>query len=476
MPHARPSFRRPIRQTTSALALIAAAGMMHACGDDDAKQAVRTANIQFESIAIGDENFRIDDALSEYKEIEALVSEHAGSETGYNEAAAVSLAQSRIGQAAHAAQELARAEADAGRRVRVIRATLSEYLTLSAIAEAASIYDPAADLAELDRLIAIRQSDASRYSEQKSEIDNQIADLEAKVAVLRARAIAERRQAGEIKLSMIDVSAQRAAELAADAREFTLRADQFDLEADRIMGRVGQLKPTAAEISLNTTNANNQITMLEVSKDEARERARASREDASQARAAAASTRDRLAEIAGEYRGFRQGTVSRLTDQVTSLLGRAQSDLRQASGSLKNTAAATEASANEALGAAWSRRATGHADAAAIYQSLADAGVPGEFGSLAEQARSDMENALEQSRQAFANAARALRRISVRGDARDRLEQAALRLDRLGGNAPEPEFSEDFQEEDFGDDMIDESQDDVSGDDPIDDEQPEDDG
>ncbi len=454
MPQERPTAPRTMSRPLVAC-LVAAVGMMHACGDDEARQAVRTASIQFDSIAAGDENYRIDEALSGYKEIEALVSEHAGDASGYNQAAAVSLAQAKLGQAAHAAQELARAEADAGRRVRVLRATLSEYLTLSAIAEAASVYDPAEDLTELDRLIAIREADADRYAQQKSEIDNQIADLEAKVAVLRTKAVAERRQAGEIELSMIDVSAQRAAELAADAREFTLRADQHDLEADRIMGRVGQLKPSAAEISLNATNAANQIAMLERSKGEANERARASQEDASKARAAAASARDRLAGLANEYQDYRTGEIARMSGQVTGLLNRANTDLNQARDALKNTAEATRSSVKEALGSAWSRRATGHADAAAIFQSLADAGVPGGFAALAEQARADTDESLESSKRAFADAARALRQIRVSGDARDRLEQAALRLDRLGGNEPEPEFSEEFQEEDLGEESTD---------------------
>lgn len=454
MPNARPSALNRVTRATAVAAILAAAGMMHACGDNAAQDAVRTANIQFESIASGDVNYRMDQALEEYKEIESTVAQHAGDGSGYAEAAAVSLAQSKLGQAAHAAQVVARAESDAGRKVRVLRATLSEYLTLSAIAEAASIYDPASDLAELSGIIELRQNDADRYAQQKNEIDNQIADLEAKVAALRARAIAERRQSGEIKLSMIDVSAQRAAELAADAREFTLRADQYDLEADRIMGRVGQLRPTAAEISLNATNAASQIAMLERSKNEASERARASQQDAAEVRASAETARARLMSLAGAFREFREGTIGRETDQIVRLLNDAERDLSPARQSLKTSAEATRSSINEALGAAWSRRATGHADAAAIFQSLADAGVSSEFASLAQEARAAMDESLDSSAQAFAAAARALRNIRVSGDARDRLEQAALRLDRLGGNNPEPDFSEEFEEDDF-DDMSD---------------------
>jgi DNA-binding transcriptional MerR regulator len=476
MPHARPSARRTLTRSIAAASLIAAVGMMHACGQDEAQAAVRTANIQFEAIAAGDVNFRMDDVLAEYQDIESGVSEHAGAGTGYAEAAAVSLAQSKLGQAAHAAQESARAHSDAIRRVRVIRATLSEYLTLSAIAQAASLYNPDEDLAELRDITQLRQADADRYQAQKNEIDNQIADLEAKIAALRARAIAERHQAGNIKLSMTDVSAQRAAELAADAREFTLRADQYDLEADRISGRVGQLRPTAAEIALNAENAASQITMLQRSMDEATERARSSQQDASEARAAAAGARDRLANLANEFRNFHAETVETLGDKVTRLLRAAESDLSPARESLKVSAAATKASIKEALGSAHSRSATGHADAAAIYQSLADAGVPGDFARLAQESRAAMDESLTASGEAFAAAAAALRSIRVSGDARDRLEQAALRLDRLGGNEPDAEFSQDAEFDDLErmQDMGDEGTE--PGTEPGDEPTPEDDG
>jgi len=468
MPHARPALHHSIARPVIAASLLAGVGLLQGCGDDETKAAVRSANIQFESIAAGDENFRMDDALTEYRAIETDIGAYAGDGSGYAEAAAVSLAQAKLGQAAHAAQLSAHAETDALRRVRLLRATLSEYLTLSAIAEAAALYDPAEDLAELRRIAQLRQADATRYNEQKSEIDNEIADLEAKIAALRARAVAQRRQAGEIELSMIDVSAQRAAELAADAREYTLRADNYDLEADRISGRVGQLRPTAAEIALNAGNAASQIAMLENSQREATERARASQQDASEARAAAAGARDRLVSLAGEFRNFRADTIENGTNKITRLLGAADSDLRPANQSLKINAAATRASIKEALGSAWTRRANGHADAAAIYESLADAGIPGEFARLAEESRVAMDEAMTNSNEAFASAARALRSIRVNGDARDKLEQAALRLDRLGGTEPEPEFSEDF-EDDSVDDMSDDMNDGDGDEDPTDD-------
>ncbi|MFK7884223.1 MAG: hypothetical protein AB8F26_08600 [Phycisphaerales bacterium] len=449
----------------AAVALLTAAGTITGCGEDkQAEQAVTTANQMFQTVASGDENAFMAEAVTTYNNIEGLVGEYAGDSTGYAEAAAVSLAQAKLGLASNAAQEAAAIEGQAIQHIRIIRANLSEYMVLSAIAEAASIYDPAEDIAALNTLVETRREDSARYTEQKAEIDNRIGDLDAKIAVLRARAIAERQKAGTIELSMINVSAQEAAELAADVREHTLSADQFDFEGDRIAGVVGQLRPTAAEIALNTQNAMDQITLLENSLDEVRERARASQQDAAQAREAATEARARIAKLGEEFRSFRSDEVSAKSNAVTRFIREAEQALRDANQALRVSASATKASAKAALGSAESSRATGHAEAAAIFRSLDEAGIPGGFGSDAETARNDYAESITASQEAFGAAANALRSMRVTGDARDRIDQAAARFDALAGIEPEPDFTqepeEDFEEEVTDDPMDDEARDD----------------
>lgn len=431
-------FARPL----AIAAVVASAGMLSACGDDPAEQAVYNASHMFQSVAAGDENAFMAEALTAYKEIGAEVSPYAGSETGFAEAAAVTLAQSKLGEASYAAQEAARAEAQAMHRVRVLRAGVSEYMVLDAIARAASVYDPAEDLSALEALVDTRAEDAARYAAQQREIDGEIAQHEAKIADFRSRANAERQKAGAIELRMTDVSAQEAANLAAEVREHTLRADQFDFEGDRIAGVVGQLRPTAAEIALNAKNAQDQIKLLERSLDEVRERARASQEDAAQARQAAGVARDRLAKLGSEFRDFRSDEVASKSNTVTRLISDAKSKLSDAKNALQVSAKATEASAAAGLGSAMSRRASGHAEAAAIFRTLDDVGIPGGFGSDAETARTDRDDALAQAQDAFGQAANALRSMRVTGDAKDRLNQAADRFDALAGIEPEPDFSE----------------------------------
>lgn len=448
---------------TLIVALLAAAGALSACNRDDAaRTAVREGGTDFQTVAVGDPNAFRDTALKTYQAIASRAEDYAGTGNGYAEGAAITVAQARLGEAALAARDAAKAEISATQRIRVIRAALGEWTTLSALAQAASTFNPSVDLADLDKLVAIRQQDAERYAAEKARVDAQVSDLEGKIDALHAKAADERRQAGELELQMTGVSATRAAEIAADVREHTLRADQHELEATRLSGRVGQLRPTAAEIALNVGKANAQITLLRKSQDELRDRARASEADAAEARAAATQARSRLGKLASDLAEFRAGEVASTADKVTSVLRQAETANREASAVLQNSANATRAAIQEALGAAWSRRATGHAEAAAIFDALSAAKVWDNADEQAKAERAAADEALTATNEAYRAAAGALRQIRVTGDARDKLEAAATRLDRLAGVEPEPEYSEPAADEDTGsmDDTGDEYQDD----------------
>lgn len=444
----------PTKTTSRPLAIAALTALvgLAACGDEkDAREAFHQANIEFQSAATGDEIAHRDHAAAAYNRITQLVQDHAGDGSGYAEAAAVSLAQARLGEASQAAIEAGRVESQAIRQARVIRANLSEYLSLSAIAQAASVFDPAADIAELDRLLDLRRDDAAHYAAEKQQIENQIADLDAQIAALRAKADAERRKAGEIELSMTGVSAQRAAELAAEAREHTLRADQYQLEAVRLDGRVGQLRPTAAEIDLKVGNAASQIAMLERSQEELRERARASQEDAAEARAAARAARDRLTQLGESLRDFRQSEVRTKSDAIFAKLRQAEQALSDARGPLAGSASATRAAIKEATAAAHSAAAAGHTEAAAAFAALAAAGVPGGFDQDADSANAEAIQASDEAKSAFRDAASALRSMRATGEAGDKVEQAAVRFEALAGieqEEPADDMSYDSSSED----------------------------
>lgn len=432
------------------LAILLASGALIGCGENDSsREAVRKAGHQFTSVASGDAGAFPEVTTQAYSNIVSGLTPYAGDENGYTEAAAVSLAQAHLGQAAQAGRAAARAEADALRMTRGIQGALSEFLTLGAIAQAAGEFDPATDLSEIDRLIEQRRADAAEYRQRKAEIDEQIASMETRIADLRGRANAEREQAGRLGLRIPSVNAQEAAEIAAEVREFTLRADQFDFEATRIQGRVGQLRPTSAEIDLNVGKAQAQIDLLEDSQRELRARLQAAQQDAAEARAAAAQARERLGRLVQELAAFRESDVASKAARVESLVGQAQAALRDAGPVLASSVSMTRASIQELIGSAKARSAAGHRHAAEIYEALADAGVPGPLAENAREARAAAAEAETAAKQAYRAAADALRGLRAKGDAADRVADAAERLDRLAGVEPESEaeFDPEFDPE-----------------------------
>lgn len=432
MPHA-------ISSRLSLLAILLAAGTITGCDNaDGSRQAVRQAGHEFTSVASGDANSFPDVTAATYSSIVTGLAPYTDGDNGYSEAAAVSTAQAHLGQAAQAAQETARAESDAIRKGRTIQGALSEFLTLDSIARAAGDFDPATDLSEIGTLIRERRADAEGYRQQKTEVDQQITSMEARIADLRARANAERDEAGRLGLRIPSVNAQQAADIAAEVREFTLRADQLDFEATRLQGRVGQLRPTAAEIGLNVGKAQAQIDLLESSQRELRTRLQSAQQDAAEARSAASKARDRLTALAAELAEFREREVAARASRAEALIGQAQAALRDAGPILASSVSLTRVSMQELIGSAKAQRAAGHLHAAEIYAALADAGVPGPHAENARQAREDAAQAKAEAREAYAAAADALRGLRAKGDAADRVADAAERLDRLAGIEPEP--------------------------------------
>ncbi len=423
------------------LAVLFASGGLAGCDRaSESQSAVRNAGHKFGSISTD----VTPHSVSSYDEIIRSMKDHAGSGDGYAQAAAVTLAQAQLGQAGLATQEASAAEAASSRRVRVIRGALSEYITLAALAEAASRFDATSDLSEVSGLLTARRQDAATYQSQKAAIDEQITELDTRIADLRSKATQERARSGELGLQMTSVNATRAAEIAAEAREHTLRADQFDLEAQRIEGRVGQLRPSAAEIGLNVEKATSQIEQLLTAQRELQARGRAAQTDAAEARAAAAQARDRLAEMARELIAFRQNEVGTKADRVGSLVSQAQGSLRDAGDTVQSSAAATRAAIAEVAGSAWARRAAGQNEVASLFEALAAAGVPGPMAETAQSERRSGAESATQSAESFKAAASALRSIRARGEAADQLTAAATRLERLAGVEPEavPEFEE----------------------------------
>lgn len=439
-----PSLIRPLR-----LPIIAGAAcsllLLPGCGGDEAAQeAIKDADRAFTSVALGDANAFKSNTTKVYNETEQTLSAHAGDSSGFAEAAAVGVAMAKRGLAALASQEASKAEGKALHHARVIRGMINEYLTNKAIAEGAGRFDPSADIADLNSIIELRRDDINDYQRRMEQINSEIAAYDAKIEELRAKADQQRNEAGAIELQIPRVTAQEGAELAKQMREFSLRADQFDLEANRIEGIVGQLRPGAKEVSLNVEKARSQIELLDKAISELRERAAASQKDASEANANADAALKRINAAVNEYQALRDGEVESANGKAISLVRASISALRDANDAVKSVATLNKSDANQMLAEMQMRQAIGEREEAEFYLSIKDAGIPGNWDERINAATQRGEELTSEAQQSFQAAASALRAAQARGDAAEKINAAAARLDALGGieAEPEPEYIE----------------------------------
>lgn len=448
---------RRIAQIASIAALLALAGTQGCSRSDDAEVAVKQAGRSFNSIAAGDPTAFEEFSEKTYRQAEALVAPHAGSENGYAEAAAVSVALAKNGLASLASQTASSFETQALHKARIIRGMINEQLTMSALAKAAGQFDATQELADIERIIKLRQEDVKLYQAQRDEIDAKIASIDTLIADLRSKSQVERNKSGALELEMPRVSATKAAQIVQQVREHTLRADQFELEAMRNDGIVGQLRPGAREISLNVEKASSQIALLQDARKELKARETSSRDDATQARNAAAQATKRIQDAAADYDEFCKNEVAPANEAAISMARAAISALRDADGPIKQIASLTKSSIEQTLAECHSRQAAGFAESAILYNALIEAKIDGQWSSLAQDALESQAESKVAANDAFQAAASSLRNARIKGDEAEKLEATALRLDKLGGVVPEPELI-DEPLDDESDEMMDDEE------------------
>jgi len=448
------------------LALAASAVALGGCSkNDEAKEAVNEASLEFRKVSIGDATLSESLANTAYTNAGNATAEFAGNDTPYGEAAAVSVALSKLGLATLANSKASKAETAAMHKSRIIRGHLSEWITMNSVAKASINFDITDEKKELKGLITLRTADMNEYTELFESLNSVIQSLQTQIQDLDAKSVTERNESARFELQMTSVTATQAAKLAERVREHWLRADGFELESVRIQGQVGQLLPGAHEIKLQVKKAKDQISLLNLSIDELDQRVRDSKTDSAQARAQAELAQSKLNELVDALEDYRQNTSIPANEKAISLIRQSLSASRDASKTAKASGAIAKASANESLARAYSRQSRGEAEMVSMYQSIISSGIPGNWQSKLDSHTVTRDELIESSKQAFQSAASALRSTRARGDAGESIEAAAVRLDRLGGVEPEPEYSEEYEsdEPDYDDTDYDNEDNDIEG-------------
>lgn len=456
---------RSIDSRPSRLALIltiaGSAVLLSGCSNkDDAKEAVSQANLEFRKVSIGDSTYEDGFSKEAYSKADELTKDFAGNGQDYGEGAAVAQSLAKLGLATLAGDDASTAETDSMHQSRVIRGHLSEWIAMNSVALATTNLDISDEKQALSELITLREADVVQYTKLHESLQEEIDAYQVQIDDLDAKAVNERNESARFELQMTSVSATQAAQLAQRVREHSLRADGYELESDRLQGRVGQLLPGAHEIELQVQKAKDQITLLQESIYELEQRVRDSKQDSAQARADAEQAHSEITRLIDALEEYRSSTVIPASERVISTL---RQSIRAAGGAndvVKVSGSLAKASGQEQLARALSRQARGEAEMVSLYQAIEGAGLAGDWESMIQSHTTKRDELYGESKQAFQDSASSLRRARMRGESGDALEAAAVRLDQLGGVEPEPEYNEeyesdesDFDESEFEDEM-----------------------
>jgi len=319
------------------------------------------------------------------------------------------------------------------------RSLLRDYESEHARAEAIGAFDPAAQIERLrERAEELAEQEARQIEqrddllEQADELESQIAENDQKSAEARDRAARMRREAAA-------VSATRLAERGEAIREVVRRADDFELRAKQLRGRLDalQVEIANARASVQQRVLQQQLVADRIEELEAEEREAQKR--AAEHRAAAAQTQESMRGALAELETLRGDRLTPASEEAISAFDRALSMTQRAARTFRGTAATARATASRRLAEAHHFAAEEAMEQQALFQRLADAEPTLDqaeaFATEAQEARSRVAEHLEQAASAYEEAAGELTSAAPRGVDREGLEAASAELDELARKA-----------------------------------------
>mgnify|MGYP000290361362 CR=1 FL=1 len=366
------------------------------------------------------------------------------SNPGQAAAANLLLARGYAGLGEISAQEAARLEAGASLQISPIRAALDQWLSQNAAADALAAYDPASDIAQIEKQIGEKQKLADDARAGKDRQLTVISGIEKQAAELTDRSKAMRQQEAQVRGRATSVSETARLELITEATRIRREADQVEKEAANLLARVALEQPKADTQQRGIDELTTQIQLLRTDKDNLRQRADQRAAAAKRARDEAQTAATRLAQMLASLDTVRE-SLNGPTDAALGAYEKAVGAARKAgqgSRDAKAHSAMTAGNYQHAMADTLATRVRGQAAYADLIGTLARAtpALPG-AAELATRAAAATA-AAEASRTAAAEALLAARdhytSASASGDTKDRLEALEVAMNALLGTQPAP--------------------------------------
>ncbi|MBC6952678.1 MAG: hypothetical protein DYG93_05805 [Leptolyngbya sp. PLA2] len=438
-----PPFRTA-RRLAAAL-LSASAIVLASCGERESQAgaAVRDASYKLAALNAGVGNDPVDEhAVRVYTSVRENLKRAATSgsadETG---AAAILVSHAERGLAAVPAAEHMRLEREAAHQKELILAEHRAWIGHSALAVAAATYDPANDLAEIERQVRERQAEVEKERARQAELTAKVEQLRSRARALQAEARQHRDEVGRLELRVPTVSDTEGLELVKQAREHRRKADGLELQAQELVVEADLMMPEVNESGVIVEKLLRQIESLGEVRVGVQARGRTAQEQATAARADAQAAAQRLAALlegsGGEpgLHAFRQARLVQAYDEASRGFDASASEARKGMTADRAGAQLAVGQARQAAGDLHWNRARGLASFAELLEALVGStpAVPNadRYRAWAAEARQAEREALERAAQAYSDAREAYGATGARGEARERLERVTRQLELL---------------------------------------------
>ncbi len=312
-----------------------------------------------------------------------------------------------------------------------LRALHSQFLTYSAMADAAGAYDPSTELAEVDRQAAERDGELAALQQKKSDLDAEIQKLKGQAKQLLDQAQAKRAEAATLKGQVANQTAVRGEELMIQARERDREADALEVQSATLEARAAKVQPDSDQAQLDIERVNQQTTLLAETREQINARATASRAQSAESRAAAQKVAAEIETLVDETSKLREGSLATAAEEAANRFQQAaaaaQQSVQGGSASAGNMAAGAH---HQSLGDLYWSRAQGLAAWSQVLSGLTQSkpAVPGDFKAAADAAAAQSKELLDKATESY-EAANAAYQDALSSGAGG--EEAQRRIDRL---------------------------------------------
>lgn len=294
----RPATRSGARfSTLAAASALALAGFCAGCDRGDPTQkALEEASKTLTAVSTGGSTaLATERRKSDYQQIVSKL-KAVGEPTDAGQATALHLLLSRgnAGMGEIAAQAVARSEAKFLGEVGTARAMLDKWVSQNAIADALKEYDPAPDLAQLDKQIAEKDVEVKQLQQQEQALAAQVAGLKRKADDAQTQAKALRDDDAATRATFASLSQTARASALEQAVSKRRDADGLEKQSSLVMAEVGNIKPQLDEFAKQIQRIKAQQDLFRESKVNVQTRARQGQEQSAVARAEAVESGEQL--------------------------------------------------------------------------------------------------------------------------------------------------------------------------------------